>query len=244
MTIRPSNKVRLLPCVAFVCLLHSTVSVGQEVVAGWEGASSRGYAFVSPAITFQRGESISWVLRAAASYLYYDFPEGGGKTDVRSPGESLGVALRYSAPGISATIGPGYEVRQTRRRFASGAETKTNEHGVIVQGDIFVQATPRTILSAIVSYGDANRYYWARGGVKQQITNFDNQNATTLHVGAEITGQGNNDSKSAQLGGLFEIAFPRSQGSLQFRSGYSRIENSDGSRESRPYFGVGLYRAF
>jgi hypothetical protein len=59
-----------------------------------------------------------------------------------------------------------------------------------------------------------------------------------------ISSQGNKDGKSAQLSRLLEVAFPQAQGSLQLRSGYSRIENPDDTREAKPYFGVGIYRAF
>lgn len=241
---KPGNLMLWAPLLATLFLLHAASSAGQEIVTGWEGTSSRGYAFVSPAATFQRSDQFSWIVRGAASYLYYHLPENGGTTRVRSPGESLGVALRYSAPQITATIGTGYEIRQTTRRFKSGEESRQTERGVIVQGDVFYQATPLTTLSALASYGEANHYVWARGGIKRQITNFDNQGSTTLHVGAEITGQGNKDGRTDELGGLFEVAYPRENGSLQFRAGYSRLRNPDGSRESKPYFGIGAYRAF
>lgn len=244
MKIRISSNKRLAAFAPlFLMAAYSPASLSQEVVTGWEGNSSRGYSFVSPAVPVHKGAPFSWIVRGSVSYLYYDVPQGNGKTEVHSPGESLSVALRYAAPGITATIGSGYETRQTKRRLASGAETKETENGVLVQGDVWFQVTPLTTLSAIVSYSGANDYVWARGGVKRQITNFDYQGSTTLHVGAEVTQQGNKDSKAAQLGALFEIAYPRSNTSLQFRSGLQRID-AGGSRSSRPYFGVGLYRAF
>jgi Cellulose biosynthesis protein BcsS len=240
----PRSKTQLLFGAAFVCLVQAPLSCAQEIVAGWEGASSRGYSFISPAFVVQRGEPFSLVLRGNVSYLYYDFPEAGGRTKVRSPGQSLDIGLRYSIPGFTASIGPGYEIRQKKSRNAAGGELRENEHGVTVQGDVSVEATPRTTLSMLGSYGNADQYYWVRGGVNQQITNFDDQNAATLHLGAEVTTQGNKDVKTVQLGGLFEIAFPGGGGSLQLRSGYSRTKVPDGSRETRPYFGVGIYRTF
>lgn len=242
MRIRVSNG-RLSGFIAFVFLAYSPTTIGQELITGWEGSSSRGYAFVSPVVTIHRSEPFSWIVRGSVNYLYYDFPEGNGKTKVRGPGESLGIAFRYSAPGITATIGPGYETRQTKRRLASGAETKENEDGLLVQGDVYYQATPLTNLSLIGSYSAANDYVWVRAGVKRQVTNFDHQGSTTLHVGAEVTGQGNKDSKSAQIGPVLEIAYPHVKTSLQFRAGLERVEAGD-SQNSRAYLGVGLYRAF
>jgi hypothetical protein len=234
------------PALAILLLALALVrpAAGQELITGWEGSASRGYAFVSPAAPFAASGQLSWVVRGTLSYLYYDFADQGGRTEVRSPGESLAVALRYSNPQITGSLGLGYEVRQTKRHLATGAETRENETGVVVLGDVFYQATPLVNLSAIASYGDANHYTWARIGAKRQISNFDNHEPRTMHVGAELTGQGNSDGRSIQLGGLFEIAFPSDRASLQLRAGYSRQKNPDDSHESRPYFGVGYYRAF
>jgi hypothetical protein len=236
--------VRPALALALLAVLPARSATAQEVVTGWEGSASRGYAFVSPAAPFSTRGQFSWLVRGTLSYLYYDFADQGGRTEVRSPGESVAVSLRYSSPQITGSIGLGYEVRQTRRRLAAGDQTRENETGVVVAGDVFYQATPLVNLSAIASYGDANHYKWARIGAKRQISNFDNRDSRTMHAGVEVTGQGNSDGRSVQVGGLFEIAFPRDHASLQFRTGYSRQNNPDDSHESRPYFGVGYYRAF
>lgn len=237
-------RLRLSACAAAAGLAYAPASIGQEVVAGWEGSSGHGYAFVAPALTLRRGDQVSWILRGAVSYLYYDFPEAGGNTEVRSPGGSLGLAWRYAAPRFTATVGPGYEVRETRRRLAAGGENSVRESGLTLEGNVFIQATPRTVVSLLGSYGKANDYYWARGGVKQRIGGFAVGDAIAWHMGAELTSQGNQDVESRQLGGVLEAAFPRAQASLQFRAGYSRRENADGSSKSEPYFGAGFYRAF
>jgi hypothetical protein len=224
-------------------LAYAPASMGHEVVAGWEGSAGRGYTFVAPALTLHHSEQLAWILRGSLSYLYYDFPEAGGNTKVRSPGESLGLALRYTAPSFTATLGPGYEVRQTRRKPAGGGEIEDDEYGVTIEGNAFIQVTPRTVVSLLASYGDANEYYWVRGGVKQQVGGTD-ADAIAWHVGAELTSQGNQDVESRQFGGVLEAAFVRAQASLALRAGYSRQENPDNSRQSDPYFGVGLYHAF
>lgn len=236
-----SGRLWLAACAATAGMVHAPASTGHEVVAGWEGSAGRGYTFVAPSLTLHRGERLSWVLRGSLSYLYYDFPEAGGDTKVRSPGQSLGLALRYAAPRFTATVGPGYEVRQTRRKPAAGGEIEDDENGATLEGSVFIQATPRTVVSLLASYGEANDYYWVRGGVKQQVGGSD---AIAWHLGAELTSQGNEDVESRQLGGVLEAAFLRAQASLQLRAGYSRQENPDSSRQSDPYFGVGLYRAF
>ena len=94
---------------------------------------------------------MSWLLRGAASYLYYDFPDAGGRTRVRSPGESLGFAVRFSGPTITATLGPGYEVRQTKRRLASGEVLNVRERGVTIDANMFIQANALTNVSILAS---------------------------------------------------------------------------------------------
>lgn len=228
---------------ATVALACSTAAFGADVVGGWEGSSGRGYTFVQPSVTLHTVDQLSWILRGSLSYLYYDFPDAGGTmTQVRSPGASIGIAMRYAAPGFTVTVGPGYEARQTRR-LAAGSETTVQERGLTLDGNVFAQVAPRTMVSLLASYGAANKYHWARAGVKQQISGFG-ADVTAWHVGGEATVQGNQDVKSRQLGGVIEAAFARGAGSLQLRAGYSHRTNPDGSNKSEPYLGIGAYRAF
>ena len=228
---------------AALAMACSTAAVGADVVGGWEGSSGRGYAFVQPSVTLNTVDQLSWILRGSLSYLYYDFPEAGGVvTKIRSPGESIGIAMRYSAPGLTITGGPGYEVRQTRR-LKTGAETAVQERGLTLDGNVFAQVTPRTMVSLLASYGAANKYHWVRSGVKQQVSGFGTD-VTAWHVGGDATIQGNQDVKSRQLGGVIEAAFPNGAGSLQLRAGYSHRTNPNGSSKSEPYLGIGAYRSF
>jgi len=228
---------------AVVVMAYSPATIGHELITGWEGNSSRGYAFVSPAFTVNRSEPFSWLVRGIVSYLYYDYPDGGGRTKVRSPGESLGVALRYSGPSLTATISPGYQLRQTKRYLASGSTTEQDESGGLIQGDLFYRTSALTTLSLLGSYSAANDYVWVRGGAKRQLTNSNNEGSTTLHMGVEVTAQGNKDTKSAQIGPVLEIVYPRVDTSLRFHAGVQRVEDGD-SRSSEGYFGIGLYKAF
>jgi len=230
---------------AFVlALAYSKNLAAHELVMGWEGSSTNGYALLNPVITVQRGEQISWLARASISYLYYDSRDATGVTKVQSPGESLGIAVRYSGNRLSATFGPGYEIRQTRHRFASGLETKTNERGTIYQGDVFFQATPLTNLSVIGSYGQVNKYFWVRGGAKRQISNFDNQGNITIHAGVEATRQGNYDLHTTQIGVVLETAYPRLPAALQFHLGRTESDFADGTRDSGIYLGISSYWAY
>jgi hypothetical protein len=91
---------------------------GQELVAGWEGdGARRGYAFLSPAVAVGLDARHAIVVRGAASYLYYDFPEGGGRTAVVSPGASAGLGYRWRGARLSVTLAAGAERRWKEARL-------------------------------------------------------------------------------------------------------------------------------
>jgi hypothetical protein len=235
---------RCLPVGVLVTCLLARPGLGQELIGGWEGDASRGYAFGSPVFSIGVGGHSAFVLRGTGSYLYYRFPDATGSTDVTSPGAGAALGYRVRAQRLSTTLAAGYEVRWTTRRPSVGPLLRLTERGITAQGELFLQATSLTNINAIVSYGDANRYVWARGGVKQQVTNTRFQGPVALAVGLEGTAQGNRDARAYQGGGLVAFEFLRAHASLQTRAGYTRLEYPDGSVESRPYLGLGLYRAF
>jgi hypothetical protein len=225
-----------------LCLLPGAAE-GQELIAGWEGASGRGYAFLSPVLGVQLSQRHALVIRGAASYLYYEFPEAAGITDVTSPGAAAGLAYRLRGRRATATIGPGFELRRTTRQPSAGTRSRATERGLTAQGDIFFQPTPLTTLSLIASYGHANRYIWTRLGLKRQVTNPRFTEPAALGLGLEVTGQGNRDVRSYQAGAVFALDLVRASASLQLRGGYARLSYADASKESRAYFGAGFYQA-
>lgn len=238
---------RIAAVVIVWCLVPVGVLCGQtvEFISGWEGDGvTRGYVFASPVLSWKLSQNSALVLRGSVSYLYYDFPEFGGITQVSSPGGSFGVALRRTTPRMTLTIGPGYEIRETSRQFTFGPELEVDERGYTIQGDVYATPSSLSALYGIMSYGAANEYIWTRAGAKRQLSNRDFKGPTALGIGAELTAQGNYDVRSYQAGGLIEIAFLRARGSLQLRGGYSRLEYSEAPAESKPYFGIGVYRAF
>jgi hypothetical protein len=233
---------------AIACLLALVATPAraeaQELIAGWEGNTTQGYAFVSPVVSVGLDAHDALLLRATASHLYYSFPDAGGTTSVRSPGASAGVAYRLRLPGVTATVGTAYELRRTTRRFTAGSSSLVTERGLTSQADVYAQPSPLTTLTAIVSYGAANRYLWARAGVQRQVTNTGFARPVALSLGAEGTAQGNHDVRSYGGGALIVVAFLHARASLQIRAGYSQLRYADGTTQGKPYVGVGAYRAF
>ncbi len=242
-----AGRLRLMLRVGMVCFLGLVATPAraeaQELIAGWEGGQSRGYAFASPVVSIGLGAHELLVLRGAASELYYQLPDAGGVTKVNSPGASAGLGFRLRAAGVTATLGTSYEMRRTTRRFPDGTSTVVTERGLTTQADAYVQASPLTSVQGIVSYGAANRYLWARAGLQRQITNTGFEHPAALAIGAEATAQGNGDVRAYGAGAVLALTFLRARTSLQLHSGYEQLRYADGSRTGRVYWGIGAYSA-
>jgi hypothetical protein len=234
---------RLLPSAVLLLATWCSAS-GQELVGGWEGGPANGYSFIAPVFSIPGSGPHSFVVRPTASFLYYNYRDSGGMTDVTSPGIGVLLGYRLRTRRLTLTAGPGVEARWDHRRFADGTTLDKPQLGATAQAEAFFQANPLTNLNLIGSYGQANRYTWIRGGLKRQVTNRNFKAPTALLLGPEITAQGNRDARQYQAGAVMELAFLRAHGSVQFRSGYARLEFRDASVKVRPYFGVGLYRSF
>ena len=167
--------MRRQACLSLCCILAPSLlpraGRGQELIAGWEGDRLGGYAFASTLVSVGLGSHHALVLVGSGSYLYYSFPDSGGLTEVASPGVSAAVGYRLHTQRMSATLSAAYEVRRTWERPAVLPSTRRTGPGVAAEGELWLQATPLTVVDAIVSYSDANRYLWARSGLQRQLTN-------------------------------------------------------------------------
>lgn len=214
----------------------------QELVTGWEGGPSYGYAFASPVFSVPLSSQNIFVLRPTLSYLYYDFGQGDGFTKVKSPGAGLQLGYRRQTRRLTYTITPGFEVRRDDRLLFNGRRSVNTEIGAVIQGEAFFQATRLINLNLISNYGTADHYVWTRVGFKRQVTG-SKKEGRGLDLGTELNGQGNADVHQLEAGGLIEVPL-WSSSSLQFRSGYAHLWFADGSTQVRPYVGVGFYRHF
>jgi len=225
------------------CLL-SKAGRGQELIAGWEGSALGGYAFGSTLVTVGLTGRHALVLGGSGSYLYYTFPDSGGPTEVASPGASVALGYRLHAERLSATVIAAYEQRRTSERPAALPSARYTQRGVAVEGELWFQPTRLTTVDAILSYSGANHYLWSRAGLQRQVTNTRLRQPIALGVGVEGTAQGDRDVRAYAAGMVISLEFVHSDGSLQIRAGYVRLRYSDQTSAAKPYWGVGLYRAF
>jgi hypothetical protein len=213
-------------------LLVSDFAAGQDVVAGWEGGNRAGYAFVAPSAGFAITSSQSLVVKATASFLYYN-SQAEGPTDVTAPGGGLAFGYRASGRKANVAVFGGLEQRRVRDGW---------ERGASASGEMFLSATSLTQISALGNFAQANRYTWVRLGAKRQLTNTSFRGTRALSAGVEATAQGNRDVTTWELGGVLEHAWLRPGLSFQLRAGYSTSSFQTGPDQHKTYFGFGLYR--
>jgi hypothetical protein len=204
----------------------------QDVVAGWEGGDSSGYAFVSPSARIPVTMTQAVLLRATASYLYYN-SQADGPTDVMAPGAAAAAGYRFAGSRVNLAVLGGFERRRVEGTWEQGAAGSV---------ELFVASTRLTQISALGTYAQAHRYSWSRVGLKRQFTNTAFTGSRTLSAGVEASAQGNVDVTSYQLGGVLEHAWLRSGMSIQVRGGLSTSRYAAGPDKGRPYIGVGIYR--
>jgi len=231
-----------LPFLA-IAMLPSPVTA-DELVGGWEGGPHNGYGFASPTFAIPLTHGNEAIIKPTAGYLYYDYRDAGGVTNVTEPKLSLEAGYRYSGARVTATIGPMIEVLWERKVPQFGPHTDRTHVGAALAGDLYLQATRLTSLSLGASYDAIDRYSWGRASVKRRVTDLSFSAPFAVLVGAEVTGQGNKDVGQFGGGGIVEFAFDKGESSVQIHGGYSELSFSDHSTDSRPYIGVGLYHHF
>lgn len=221
-----------------------------EFIAGFEADThGTGYGFAGPAYVHPIRPNLAVTGRVFASYLYYEFEEAGGTTSVRSPGVSPMLGLRFGSRSFFQVLA-GPDIRWREEEFeAGGVEVETEDDGATVGASIAAEAytnpSDRDVIHGIVTYGTVDEYVWGRLGYKRQLTNLGWQGSgPAWFLGVEVTGQGNDDIRSFQVGPMTEVVFSPSNLSLSVRAGYKKSTFDAAPDRDGPYFGVGLYKRF
>jgi hypothetical protein len=206
------------------------------------------YGMLGPQYVRPFGNDKAWFAYLFGTYLSYEFDnEFGGRTEVTSPGVSPGVGLMWFKGGTQWAInaGVGYKDRDEVILDGTGLElTELEDDGgeldVQLGGQVYADLTSRQNLHGIVSFGTADQYIWSRLGYKVRVT--DDGKPLGIALGVEGVGQGNEDIRSFQGGGLVEFQF--SEAAVMVRAGYKHSSFDTGSDQDGPYWGVNLYKRF
>jgi len=238
-----SASVRCSAAVAFFLgIMPVTALADNDLAASWEGGPSNGYAAVSPTFGIPLTETSSLDLIPTGSYLYYDVHEGGGITNVHSPGASFGTDYKYSDDNLTFALGPAVQVLwQGRKSSKGGPKTNSTLTGWAANGDLSYRFSDLTSFDLSSSYEQTDRFYFTRAGIEERVGHIG---SFSWFVGPEGTAEGNNQFSQLGGGAVSEFVFDASGTSLQIRGGYANVSYSDHTSQSRPYVGVALDQGF
>jgi hypothetical protein len=215
-----------------------------ELIGGYEGDThGSAYGFFGPGYVHPINSNVSWTARLFGNYLAYEFTGADGDTEVRSPGVSASLGLRFGgASWFGVGAGPDFRWRRTELTHPNGQVTETDDTrtGANIGAEAYMNPTSHNNVHAIANYGTVDKYTWARVGFKEKMSNRSGQGSTSTFVGVEGILQGNTDIRSTQFGGFFEVNPPNL--SLMFRAGYKRSTFDVGPNKTGPYFGIGFYK--
>ena len=104
------NVTELTISLAMAVVSLAPPAAAQDVVVGWEGGESSGYAFVAPSARIPLSGSQAIVVRGTGSYLYYN-SQADGPTDVMAPGVAGAIGYRFTRSRVSLSAFGGFERR-------------------------------------------------------------------------------------------------------------------------------------
>jgi hypothetical protein len=219
-----------------------------EFVGGYETGVDTGYGFAGPSWHHPLRDDLTFEAQLYATHLDYEFANAdGGRTHVDGPGLAPAVGLRFGSRNWFRVMG-GLEIRshgETISRLGrNDSEFDETRVGLDVGADAWLTPSDRSNVHAMVHYGTASEYLWGRVAAKHQVSNFDGQGGTTLSLGGELIGQGNDDIRSTQVGALAEVFLRSAQLSLTARGGYKKSTFDVGDDDTGTYFGVGIWKRF
>lgn len=216
------------------------------LIGGYEwDTHGSSYGFVGPAYTHPFKPGVAWTARVFGNYLTYEYSDLTRTTRVKSPGVTSALGLQFGEKHTFAVYaGPSVSWRKTEVTTKAGVKTETDDTrvGANIGGELSLNPTPANNIQALVNYSTTDKYTWGRLGAKTQLTNRSWSGSNALFLGVEGIVQGNDDIRSTQVGGLFEINHVPAKLSLMFRAGYKRSTFDVGAAKTGPYFGIGLYK--
>ena len=214
--------------------------------AGFEADThDSGYGFAGPTYVRPFRPNMAVVAGANLNYLYYEYPTGGGHTNVRSPGINTRAGLRFGDRNyFQLAAGPGFKRRHIEIVDASGAVIESSRNtkvGLNIGADLWVNPTSHSNVFGLASYNTEDQYLWSRLAFREQITNHDWSGGFAHFVGVEAIGQGNQDIRSTQVGAFFEVAHVPSSMSVMVRGGYKRSFYDFGPDRTGPWVAIGVW---
>jgi hypothetical protein len=205
-----------------------------------------GYGFFGPQFVKPISARTSVVAGANVNYLFYDYANVSGHTRVGAPGVSVRGGMKFGNQNyLQVAAGPSFK-RRTIDVMDGADNLVTRSHdirtGIGFGVDGSADPTSHSNIYGIFDFNSSDNYRWGRLAYKEQITNRSWSGKFAHFLGAEVIGQGNEDIRSTQLGGFFEIAHTPSSISIMLRGGYKVSSFDIGPDKRGPWVAIGFWQ--
>jgi len=210
------------------------------LMGGEADTKSQSYLYTGIVIEVPATQNISYMGRVWFDHLTYKFEKDKDTIKAKAPAFQPALGLKFFGSGWSSTFWAGWEHRNTTiKPFREDVDVRGVSDSLVVQVELDRWTASKTNLGLIASYSTANKYIWARGRVKQELSSYPFGRDMPLRIGIDIVGLGNKDYSAFQIGPLFEIFNIARNASVLIKGGY---KNS--SVDESFYGGIELYFGF
>lgn len=201
----------------------------------------QGYAYSGFEVAQSVRPPLSLAGRVVLNYLTYKYPSGDHLIRASVPGVAGLVGIKLGWERLSFGIFGGAEYRNTDLDPDDRGSRSRGEHvSGTVQGEFDTWLPTRTNLNLFASYSGVADFVYIKPGVKQQLTNLDFSNRTTLNAGIEGIFGRNDDYNMRGVGLVIEMFDIPWTLSVAVRGGYKHDSNFG----SGGYGGLSVYKKF
>jgi hypothetical protein len=201
----------------------------------------QGFAHLGLDVAQKVHPNFSLVGRVMPNYLTYKFRSEGEEVRAISPGLYTLVGVKGRWGQTSAGLLGGVELRDTDLDpDVRSAEVRGGTAAGLVQGEFDTWLPSRTNLNFFGSFSGTDSFVYAKGTVKQQLTNLDYSRPNTVNAGVEVAWGSNPDYDMLQVGLVLELFNIPNTLSVAVRGGYKH----DSTFGDGVYGGLSLYKGF
>lgn len=201
----------------------------------------QGFSYLGVDITQKFTQNLSLAGRITPNYLTYRYRDGNHLIRAKSIGMYTVVGLKYSLNQTTLGIFGGAEYRNTDLNpDVRTAEVRGSTWAGLIQGEFDTWLASRTNINLSASFSGTDSFFYERGRIKRQISNYEFKKPNTINLGIEQFYGRNPDFRMAGGGLLLEVYHIPKKLSLALKGGYKH----DSTFGSGGYGGLELFVSF
>jgi hypothetical protein len=201
----------------------------------------QGFSYAAMEGTRKITNTVAVSARIMPNYLTYKYYAGDTLVKATSPGLYAVAGFKLFLGPATLTILGGLETRNTSLSPPDrNADVRGSTNAGLVQTGVDLRVTKSTYVNLFGSYSGTSNFSYEKGGVKQQISNFDSKKPYTFYLGAEQFIGRNADFRQEGVGALVEMAYLPYNLSFGLRGGYKH----DSTFGNGSYWGLQVYKGF